>query len=71
MTPRPDDEPLSPPLQELRPLTAEPDWDAMERRLMDAMANRRPAVAAQPAARVSWRWVAAAAAVVMAAALTY
>jgi hypothetical protein len=71
MTPRADDEHLSSPLQELRQLTAEPDWNAMERRLVDAFADPDRVASAQPAARLHWRWAAAAAAVVLAAAITY
>jgi hypothetical protein len=59
-------------LDELRELSHEPDWRAMEARLLDALDVQ---VTAQPPGRVRarawWHWTAAAAVIIFAAAVTF
>ena len=66
----PDPTPSSP-LSELRALDREPDWTAMESRLVAALAEVDASNLSAPASRPWWHWTAAAAVLLLAAAITY
>ena len=71
MTTIPDDPHVSAALGELRDLPGEPDWHAMEDRLTEAFAHRSASAPQRSSSHAWWHWMAAAAVVFLAAAITF